>query len=84
MKAHADVLRRLNLAIDVVAIFENVRVVEDVVQPERASSASPMSVLAREASSVVRAQMRYWAWSHGKRLLFCAAGKLRVRVWLRW
>src|SRR5258705_7376555 len=53
-----------------------------VVHPESASSANPISVLDREACSVVRAQIRYWACSHGKRLLFCAATRFRVRVWL--
>ena len=54
-----------------------------VVQPDSASSAQPTRTLRREASAVVPAQMRYCARSQGNKLLFWAAGRLRVSVWFR-
>ena len=58
MEAHAQLARRLDLAVDVVAVLEHELWSKTVVQPDCASSASPIRVLAREASASVRAQAR--------------------------
>ena len=57
MEADADVLGGLDLAIQVVPVFENISVVEDRRTTGKREFPQP-DERAREASSVVRAQMR--------------------------
>ena len=53
-------------------------------QPDSASSASPVSVETRTASGVSLAQIGYSARSQPKSDASWAAGTARVSVWYRW